>query len=91
MSKSLFELQSILEKGNNLSELDVNVRKYGFYDAREYNRYRNWRKANGKSIYIKDSSFTEDLEWWREHVDYNFRNNLIEYLTHYGTMLMNAQ
>lgn len=84
MSKSLFDLKSVLEKGNNLSELDVNVRKYGFYDAREYNRYRNWRKANGKSVYIKDSSFTEDLEWWREHVDYNFRNNLIEYFNSLG-------
>ena len=84
MSKSLYELQGVLKEGNNLSELDVNVRKYGLYSAREYHRYHTWRIANGKSIRIKDPSFTEDLEWWREHVDYNFRGNLIEYFNSLG-------
>lgn len=79
MSKSLFDLQSVLEEGNNLSKLDFNVMSYGFYSAREYYRYNSWRKANGKSILIKDPSFTEDLEWWREHVDYCFIDNLIKY------------
>lgn len=84
MSKSLLELQGILKAGNNLSVLDVNVMKYGFYSAREYNRYRDWRKSNGKSIYIKDPVFIEDLEWWREHVDYNFSDNLIKYFNSLG-------
>lgn len=84
MSKSLFELQSVLENGSNQSRWDIAARKYGFYDGKEYVRYNNWRKANGKSAILKNPSYTEDLEYWRDYVDYKQVDNLISYLSSRG-------
>lgn len=84
MSKSLFELQGVLENGSNQSRWDIAARKYGFYDGKEYVRYNNWRKANGKSAFIKNIDYTEDLEYWREYVDYKNVGNLISYLSSKG-------
>lgn len=84
MNKSLLELQSALETGSSQKRYGMPARKYGFYDGKEYVRYCNWRKANNKSVRLKDPSFTEDLEYWRDHVDYNFVGNLIRYLSSKG-------
>lgn len=87
MSKSLIEIQDVLESGNKISHRDVLAISRGFIDFNEYSRYRKWRKNEGKSTSYEADDFMSDLEWWRTHVDYATVSVFMEYAKQNGYII----